>query len=440
MADSGENHKESAQGSKCKKDCSGENAGARTTATEEKEVEIQQGNRPENAEGPEDRDNAARTTATEEKEVEIQQENRPENAEGPEDGDNAARTTATEEKEVEIQQGNRPENAEGPEDRDNAARATGNEEKEEQQEGNGEAGVGMIETGVGMIEAGDGPLQLSDEDKPCSGNVESLADGFAAIKVADGCQNGTSCEQESCQALDTSKEAVVEGASDSVALFPGESGKNATEQVGSTSQHLDIQTEESAQAASKEASITLLGENTTAQKFQVDSLRVCLKKFCSPELLTGNNKFACTFCTKKKEVAKNEAQHHMSTSSEVKTTAEDVVEVSIEDKEEGKSLSQPTESQHSLVIPPDSSDERESEETGSAAHKHSEEATSEVPDNQLEKNNEERTDAGGGEVFNSDESCQESSHEESVKESDGKNFVLYNYYTTVHAYFLFFTR
>ena len=371
MADSEENHKESAQGSECKKDCSGENAGARTTATEEKELEIQQENRPENGEGPEGRDNAAR--------------------------------------------------------------ATDDEEKEEQQEGNGEAGHGMIEAGDGVIEAGhgvieagDGPLQPSDEDQPCSGNVESLADGLAAIKVAEECQNGTSCERGSCQALDTSKEAVVEAVSDSVTLFSGESGKNATEQVRSTSQHLHIQTEESAQAASKEASsaATLLGENTTAQNFQVDSLRACLKKFCSPELLTGNNKFACSFCTKKKEVIKTEAQHHMSTTSEVKSTTEDVVEVSIEDEEEGKSLSQQTESQHSLVAPPNSTNEQESEEKGSAAHKHVKEATSAVADNQLEKTNEERTDAGGGEVFSSEESCHDSSHEESIKESDGKNIVI----------------
>ena len=370
MADSEENHKESAQGSKCNKDCSGENAGARTTATEEKEMEIQRENRPENGEGPEGRDNAAR--------------------------------------------------------------ATDNEEKEEQQDGNSEAGHGVIEAGHGMIEAGDnmieagdGPLQPSDEDQLCSGNVESLADGLAAIKVAEGCQNGTSCERGSCQGLDTSKEAVVEAVSDSVALFSGESGKNATEQLGSTSQHLDVQTEESAQAASKEAlsAATLLGENTTAQNFQLDSLRACLKKFCSPELLTGNNKFACSFCTKKKEVIKTEAQH-MSTTSEVKPTTEDVVEVSIEDEEGGKSLSQQTESQHRLVTSLNSTNEQESEERGSAAHKHVEEATSAVADNQLEKTNEERPDPGGGEVFSSEESCQDSSHEESMKESDGKNIVI----------------
>ena len=223
MADSEENPKESAQGSKWKKDCSGENAGARTTATEEKEMEIQQENRPENAEGPKDRDNAARATGDEEKEEQ-------EEGNGEGDGMNEAG--------------------------DGMIKAGGGMIKA----GGGmiKAGVGMIEAGGGMIEAGggmikagdgSGSLQPSDEDQPCSGNVESLADGLAAIKVADGCQNGTSCEQKSCQALDTSKEAVVEAVSD---LFSGESGKNATEQVGSASQHLDIQTEESTQAASTE--------------------------------------------------------------------------------------------------------------------------------------------------------------------------------------------
>ena len=68
MADSEENPQESTQGSKCMKDCSGETAGGRTTATEVKEMEIQQENHPENGEGPEDRDSAARATGTEEKE------------------------------------------------------------------------------------------------------------------------------------------------------------------------------------------------------------------------------------------------------------------------------------------------------------------------------------------------------------------------------------
>lgn len=35
-------------------------------------------------------------------------------------------------------------------------------------------------------------------------------------------------------------------------------------------------------------------------KFPSDSLEACLLKFCSRELLTGNNKFACVICTKKK--------------------------------------------------------------------------------------------------------------------------------------------
>ena len=407
------------------KDCSGENAGARTTATEEKEMEIQRENRPENGEGPEGRDNAARATDDEEKEE--QQEGNSEAG----DGVIEAGHGVIEAGDGVIEAGHGViEAGHGVIDADHGVIEAGDGMIEadhgviEAGDGMIEAGHGMIEAGHGMIEAGDRPLQPSDEDQPCSGNVESLADGLAAVKVAEKCQNGTSCERGSCQGLDTSKEAVVEAVSDS-ALLSGESGKNATEQLGSTSQHLDTQTEESAQAASKEASsaATLLGENTTAQNFQLDSLRACLKKFCSPELLTGNNKFACSFCTKKKEVIKTEAQH-MSTTSKVKPTTEDVVEVSIEDEEEGKGLSQQTESQHGLVTSLNSTNEQESEERGSAAHKHVEESSSAVADNQLEKNNEERPDAGGGEVFSSEESCQDSSHEESMKESDGKNIVI----------------
>lgn len=366
---------------------------------------------------------------------EPQEENRKGSEEGSkvkedcEEEDPRARTTGTEENEMEIQQENHPEAAEGSEVRDcsdNTAgtKATGNEEKEEEQKRNS-----------GMSEAGDGcgPLQPSDEDQPCAGNVESLADELAAIKVADGCQNSTSCEQESCQRLDGSKEIDVEGASDSVAVFSGESVKNATksgiEQVG-TSQHLDSQPEEPSQEPTSSAA-SLVDENTTAQSFQVDSLQACLKKFCSPELLTGNNKFACTFCTKAKEVGKNEPQHHMSTSSEVQTTTEDMVEVSTEDKEEEKSLPQQAET-HSLVTPPNSTNEQGSEKAGSSVHEHAQEAASEVSDNQFEKSNEERTDPGDGGVLTSEGSCQESSHDESRKESDGKNFVLY--YTTMHVY------
>lgn len=362
-----------------------------------------------------------------------------ENRKGSEDGSKVkkdceeeiprARTTATEENETEIQQENHPEAAEGSEVRDcgDDTAGTGNEEKEEQQKGNS-----------GMSEAGDGcgPLQPSDKDQPRAGDVESLAEGLAAIKVADGCQNSTSCEQKSCQLLDGSKETDVEGVSDSVALFSGEPVKNATEsgieQVGA-SQHLDSQPEEPSQGASKEASsaVPLLGENTTAQSFQVDSLQACLKKFCSPELLTGNNKFACTFCTKEKEFGTNEAQHHMSTSSEVQTTTEDMLEVSTEDKEEEKNLPQQPEN-HGLVAASNSTSEQESEKAGSSACEHAQEAASEVSDNQFEKSNEERTDAGGSGVLSSEGSCQESGHDESGKESDGKNFVLY--YTTMHAY------
>lgn len=362
-----ENRKGSEEGSKVKEDCEGEDPRARTTGTEENEMEIQQENHPEAAEGSEVRDCSDNTAGT---------------------------------------------------------KAIGNEEKEEQQKRNS-----------GMSEAGDGcgPLQPSDEDQPCAGDVESLADELAAIKVADGCQNSTSCEQESCQHLDGSKEIDEEGVSDSVALFSGESVKNATEsgieQVG-TSQHLDSQPEEPPQGATSSAT-SLVDENTAAQSFQVDSLQACLKKFCSPELLTGNNKFACTFCTKAKEVGKNELQYHMSTSSEVQTTTEDMVEVSTEDKEEEESLPQQPET-HSLVTPPNSTNEQESEKAGSSVHEHAEEPASEVSDNQFEeKSNEERTDAGDGGVLTSEGSCRESSHK-SGKESDGKNFVLY--YATMHAY------
>ena len=371
-----------------------------------------------------------------------------ENHKGSEDGSKVkedceeeiprARTTATEENETEIQQENHPEAAEGSEVRDcgDDTAGTGNEEKEEQQKGNS----GMSEVGDGC-----GPLQPSDKDQPCAGDVESLADGLAAIKVAEGlaaikvaegCQNSTSCEQKSCQPLDGSKETDVEGVSDSVALFSGEPVKNATEsgieQVGA-SHHLDSQPEEPSQGASKEASsaASLLGENTTAQSFQVDSLQACLNKFCSPELLTGNNKFACTFCTKEKEVGTNKAQHHMSTSSEVQTTTEDMLEVSTEDKEEEKSLPQQPEN-HGLVTTSNSTSEQESEKAGSSACEHAQEAASEVSDNQFEKSNEERTDAGGSGVLSSEGSCQESGHDESGKESDSKNFVLYH--TTMHAY------
>ena len=122
----------------------------------------------------------------------------------------------------------------------------------------------------------------------------------------------------------------------------------------------------------------------------------------------------------------------MSTSSEVQTTTEDMVEVSTEDKEEEKSLPQQAET-HSLVIPPNSTNEQGSEKAGSSVHEHAQEAASEVSDNnQFEKSNEERTDPGDGGVLTSEGSCQESSHDESRKESDGKNFVLY--YTTMHVY------
>lgn len=85
---------------------------------------------------------------------------------------------------------------------------------------------------------------------------------------------------------------------------PATAGEMGEEEVGGEKR------EDSEQLAN--FSVSLNGISTDAVlerlKVQVDSVEGSLKRFCTPELLTGSNKFACAVCTKEKAGKKTDLE------------------------------------------------------------------------------------------------------------------------------------
>ena len=74
-------------------------------------------------------------------------------------------------------------------------------------------------------------------------------------------------------------------------------------------------------------------------KVQVDSVEGSLKRFCTPELLTGSNKFACAVCTKEKagkETALEQEEGKRETEERQKGESEDEVNIEVEEGEGGQ--------------------------------------------------------------------------------------------------------
>ena len=265
--------------------------------------------------------------------------------------------------------------------------------------------------GVGTCAATDesDPFQPSSEEQPVTGNIETLADELATIQVADDCHNDTTLAKESQQAVDL-KENVVEGQSTPDIAQPGSVSQGA--------------------AASEEVAASKGTSNAANENIQLDSLQASLKKFCAPELLTGKNRFACIFCTKKKMEETNK-QPISSQGRDTTGTAENDMEVGTNEEEE-RNLSQRAEkessleAQHSLLAPPDSDGEAEDVTGPKYAGCKDVEQALKLPDNRLGEDAKDGENAGSevsssaDEGGNREQPNEENSHEESTKESDGK--------------------
>ena len=225
--------------------------------------------------------------------------------------------------------------------------------------------------------------------------------------VADECHNDTTLAKESPQDLDL-KENVAES--------------EPTPDIAQAGSISNTQRAQSLQTASKGTSPTAASNGSTSSKgasnaaispdenVRLDSLQASLKKFCAPELLTGKNRFACIFCSKKKveETTENEMLQPKSPQVRAATgEVENEVEVSHNEEEE-RNVSQRVEKESSLetqcsLPAPPNSDNQLGEDTKEGG----ENAGSEVSSSEDEGDNREEWN-------------EENSHEESNKESDGK--------------------
>jgi len=291
----------------------------------------------------------------------------------------------------------------------------------------GKAGVGTGEAGCKSD-----PLNQSAKQPPV-GDVEALADELATIKVADECHNDTTLARESPQDLDL-KENVESEPTPDIAQAGSISNTQRAQSLPTASEGTSPTAASNGSTSSKGASNAAISPD---ENVRLDSLQASIKKFCAPELLTGKNRFACIFCSKKKVEETTENEMLQTKSPQVRAAtgeAENEVEVSHNEEEE-RNVSQcmekesSLETQRSLPAPPNS--ESEAEETGpkSATCEHAEGTTSDLnlPDNQLGGDTKEGGESAGSEVSSSvdegdnhEESNEENSHEESNKESDGK--------------------
>ena len=205
----------------------------------------------------------------------------------------------------------------------------------------------------------------------------------------------------------------------------------------STIQKLDVQPSEDFAADTNEVkskevvAVTPGGSGAVGLQYPNDSLEACLKKFCSLELLTGSNKFACAICTKRKmeEDGGKETQQQSSQKGKktkvIKTESQNQIQdngYGTQHQAEGipgcadmQRTGETVEHLEEILKQDDVADEpRQVAETAT-------DAVSQVPNEEQEAAEEsEGSSSGCGSEEEGEGFVGDLSHEESAKESDGK--------------------